>query len=342
MASWCSFENSGDDDVTVAGAGATTHRPPTAAGHGRSTHAGWTIITTERQGRSARRMPRNKVTVIGAGNVGATTAQRIAEAGLADVVLVDIVEGLPQGKGLDLAEAAPVVSHDAHVVGTNDYADTAGSDVIVVTSGLARQPGMSRDDLLTKNAGIVRSVVESAAAVSHDAIIVVVTNPIDAMCHVAGDASGFPRERVIGVAGLLDSARFRTFIPRELGVSVASTHAFVLGGHGDTMVPLPRYSTAGGVPITELMAAERIEALVDRTRNGGAEVVALLKTGSAFYAPAASVYQMVDAILNDRHMILPCAAYLDGPFGVDGLYVGVPVRLGRGGIEEIVTIELTA
>jgi malate dehydrogenase len=281
------------------------------------------------------------VTVIGAGNVGATTAQRIAEAGLADVVLVDIVEGLPQGKALDLAEAAPVLGHDCQVRGTNDYADTAGSDVIVVTSGLARQPGMSRDDLLARNAGIVRSVVSQAAAASPDAIIIVVTNPLDAMCHVALEASGFPAERVIGMAGVLDSARFRSFIAAELGVSVTNTHAFVLGGHGDTMVPLPRYSTVGGVPITELMSPERIAAVVDRTRNGGAEVVALLKTGSAFYAPAASTFQMVDAILNDRHMILPCAAHLSGQFGTDGLYVGVPVRLGRTGIEEIVSIELT-
>jgi malate dehydrogenase len=235
-----------------------------------------------------------------------------------------------------------VLGHDCQVRGTNDYADTAGSDVIVVTSGLARQPGMSRDDLLAKNAGIVRSVVSQAAAASPDAIIIVVTNPLDAMCHIALEASGFPPERVIGMAGVLDSARFRSFIAAELGVSVTNTHAFVLGGHGDTMVPLPRYSTVGGVPITELLSAERIEAIVDRTRNGGAEVVALLKTGSAFYAPAASTYQMADAILNDRHMILPCAAHLSGQFGVDGLYVGVPVRLGRSGIEEIVTIELTA
>jgi malate dehydrogenase len=281
------------------------------------------------------------VTVIGAGNVGATTAQRIAEAGLADVVLVDIVEGLPQGKALDLAEAAPVLGHDMRITGTNDYADTAGSDVIVVTSGLARQPGMSRDDLLARNAGIVRSVVSQAAAASPDAIIVVVTNPLDAMCHVALEASGFPPERVIGMAGVLDSARFRTFIAQELGVSVTNTHAFVLGGHGDTMVPLPRYSTVGGVPITELLPADRIEALVDRTRNGGAEVVGLLKTGSAFYAPAASTFAMVDAILNDRHMVLPCAAYLRGDYGTNGLYVGVPVRLGRQGIEQIEQIELT-
>lgn len=281
------------------------------------------------------------VTVIGAGNVGATTAQRIAEAGLADVILVDIVEGLPQGKALDLAEAAPVLGHDCRISGTNDYADTAGSDVIVVTSGLARQPGMSRDDLLARNAGIVRSVVAQAAKASPDAIIIVVTNPLDAMCHVALEASGFPAERVMGMAGVLDSARFRSFIAAELGVSVTNTHAFVLGGHGDTMVPLPRYSTVGGVPITELMSPERIDGIVARTRDGGAEVVALLKTGSAFYAPAASTYQMVDAILNDRHMILPCAAYLEGPYGVDGLYVGVPVRLGRSGIEEVVAIELT-
>jgi malate dehydrogenase len=286
-------------------------------------------------------MARDKVTVIGAGNVGATTAQRIAEAGLADVVLIDIVEGLPQGKGLDLAEAAPVVAHDANVVGTNDYADTAGSDVIVVTSGLARQPGMSRDDLLTKNAGIVRSVVESAAAVSPDAIIVVVTNPLDAMCHVAMDASGFPRERVIGMAGVLDSARFRTFIARELGVSVEDTHAFVLGGHGDTMVPLSRYSTVAGVPITELLPADRVRALEERTANGGAEIVNLLKTGSAFYAPAAGAFEMVEAILLDRKRVLPCAVRLQGEFGVDGLFVGVPVVLGRSGMERVFEIELT-
>jgi malate dehydrogenase len=287
-------------------------------------------------------MARNKVTVIGAGNVGATTTQRIAEAGLADVVLVDIVEGLPQGKGLDLAEAAPLVVHDARVVGTNDYADTAGSDIIVVTSGLARQPGMSRDDLLTKNAGIVRSVVEQAARVSPDAIIVVVTNPLDAMCHVAMEASGFPRERVLGMAGVLDSARFRTFIAQELGVSVEDTHAFVLGGHGDTMVPLSRYSTVAGVPITELLSADRVRALEQRTANGGAEVVALLKTGSAFYAPAAGAFEMVESILLDRKRVLPCAVKLQGEFGVDGLFVGVPVVLGAHGMERVFEIELTA
>jgi malate dehydrogenase len=286
-------------------------------------------------------MPRNKVTVIGAGNVGATTAQRIAEAGLADVVLVDIVEGLPQGKGLDLAEAAPVVVHDARVTGTNDYADTAGSDIVVVTSGLARQPGMSRDDLLAKNAGIVRSVVEQAARHSPDAILVIVTNPLDAMCHVAMAASGFPRERVLGMAGVLDSARFRTFIAQELDVSVEDTHAFVLGGHGDTMVPLSRYSTVAGVPITELLREDRVRALEERTANGGAEVVALLKTGSAFYAPAAGVFEMVEAILLDRKRILPCAVYLTGEFGIDGLFVGVPVVLGAGGMVRVFEVELT-
>jgi len=287
-------------------------------------------------------MPRSRVTVIGAGNVGATTAQRIAEAGLADVILVDIVEGLPQGKGLDLAEAAPVVDHDARVTGTNDYADTAGSDIVVVTSGLARQPGMSRDDLLTKNAGIVRSVVEQAAKHSPDAILIVVTNPLDAMCHVALEASGFPRERVLGMAGVLDSARFRSFIAQELGVSVADTHAFVLGGHGDTMVPLSRYSTVAGVPITELLPADRVRALEERTANGGAEVVALLKTGSAFYAPAAGVFEMVEAILLDRKRVLPCAVLLKGEFGTHDLFVGVPVVLGAGGMERVFEIELTA
>jgi len=287
-------------------------------------------------------MARSKVTVIGAGNVGATTAQRIAEAGLADVVLVDIVEGLPQGKGLDLAEAAPVVGHDARVTGTNDYADTAGSDIIVVTSGIARKPGMSRDDLMNTNAGIVKSVVEASAAVSPNAILIVVTNPLDVMCHVAMRASGFPRERVLGMAGVLDSARFRTFIAQELNVSVEDTHAFVLGGHGDTMVPLPRYSTVAGIPITELLPAERIAALVDRTANGGAEVVALLKTGSAFYAPAASVFEMVESILLDRKRVLPCAVDLQGEYGQRDLFVGVPVVLGAAGLERVVEIKLTA
>ncbi len=287
------------------------------------------------------RAPRRKVTIIGAGNVGATVAQRIAEAGMADVVLVDIVEGLPQGKALDLAEAAPLLGHDVQVTGTNDYADTADSVVIVVTSGIARQPGMSRDDLLLKNAQIVNSVVEKAAKYSPNAVIVVVTNPLDAMCHVALKASAFPRWRVIGMAGVLDSSRFRTFVSMELGVSPANTSAFVLGGHGDTMVPLPRYSTVGGVPITELMSADQIERLVERTRNGGAEIVSLLKQGSAYYAPAAAVAEMVDAILNDRHKILPCAALLKGEYGVDGLFMGVPVRISRVGVDEIVQIQLS-
>ena len=286
-------------------------------------------------------MARNKVTVIGAGHVGATTAQRIAEAGLADVVLVDIVDGLPQGKGLDLAEAAPVVPHDARVVGTNDYTETAGSDVVVVTSGIARKPGMSRDELMSTNAGIVRSVVEDAVRHSPDCILVIVTNPLDAMCHVAMQASGFPRERVIGMAGVLDSARFRAFIAMELGVSVEDTHAFVLGGHGDTMVPLPRYSTVAGIPITELMSPERVQALVERTAGGGAEIVALLKSGSAYYAPAAATFEMVESILADRKRVLPCAAYLQGEYGVEGLFVGVPVVLGARGMERVIEITLT-
>ncbi len=287
-------------------------------------------------------MARNKVTVIGAGNVGATTAQRIAEAGLADVVLVDIVEGMPQGKALDLAEAAPVVGHDARVIGSNDYADTAGSDIIVVTSGIARKPGMSRDELLATNAGIVSSVVKGSTEVSPDAILIIVTNPLDAMCHVAMRASGFPRERVIGMAGVLDSARFRTFIAMELGVSVEDVHAFVLGGHGDTMVPLSRYSTVAGVPITELLPADRVAALEQRTAKGGAEIVSLLKTGSAYYAPAASTFEMVDSILRDRKRVLPCAVQLKGEFGVDGLFVGVPVVLGRDGLDRVFEITLTA
>jgi malate dehydrogenase len=284
---------------------------------------------------------RRTVTVIGAGNVGATAAQRIAEAGLADVWLVDVVEGLPQGKALDLAEAAPLHYHDFAVRGTNDYADTAGSDVIVVTAGLARQPGMSRDDLLLKNSGIVRAVVGKAVEHSPNAVLVLVTNPLDAMVHVALETSGFPRERVIGMAGVLDSARFRTFIAAELGVSATDVSAFVLGGHGDTMVPLPRFSTVAGIPLPELLSQDRIDALVTRTRNGGAEVVALLKSGSAFYAPASSVLHMVDSILNDRKRVLPCAVLLKGEFGIDGLVVGVPVVLGSAGMERIIEIKLT-
>jgi malate dehydrogenase len=287
------------------------------------------------------RTPRRKVTIVGAGNVGATVAQRVVEAGLADVVLLDIVPGLPQGKALDLAEAAPLLAHDVSVTGTNDYLDTADSTVVVITSGLARQPGMSRDDLLLKNAQIVSGVVEQAAKHSPNAVLIVVTNPLDAMCHVALKASGFPRWRVIGMAGVLDAARFRTFLSMELGVSPANTSAFVLGGHGDTMVPLPRYSTVGGVPITQLMDKEQIDRLIDRTRNGGAEIVALLKTGSAYYAPGAATAEMVDAIIEDRHKILPCSAFLKGEYGVEGLFVGVPVRLSRVGVDEIVQVELT-
>ena len=285
---------------------------------------------------------RRKVTVIGAGNVGSTAAQRIAEAGVADVYLIDVVEGLPQGKALDLSESAPLQHHDQMIVGTNDYADTTESDIIVVTAGLARQPGMTRDDLLLKNAVIVRDVVAKAVHYSPDAILVVVSNPLDAMVHVAIETSGFPRERVIGMAGVLDSSRFRTFIAQDLGVSSSDVSAFVLGGHGDTMVPLPRYSTVAGIPLPELMKPERIEELVQRTRNGGAEVVALLKSGSAFYAPASSVLHMVDSILNDRKRVLACAVLLSGEYNIDGLVVGVPVVLGAAGVERIIEVALTA
>ncbi len=286
------------------------------------------------------RSPRGKVTVVGAGNVGATVAQRVVESGLADVVMLDIVPGLPQGKALDLAEAGPLLGHDVTVIGTNDYADTADSTVVVVTSGLARQPGMSRDDLLMKNAQIVSNVVEQAARHSPNAVLIVVTNPLDAMCHVALKASGFPRERVVGMAGVLDAARFRTFVSMELGVSPVNTCAFVLGGHGDTMVPVPRYATVGGVPLPQLMSQEQIDRIVQRTRDGGAEIVSLLKTGSAFYAPGAATAEMIHAILEDRHVILPCSAYLEGEYGVEGLFMGVPVRLGRVGVDEIVQVEL--
>jgi len=286
-------------------------------------------------------MPRNKVTVVGAGNVGATAAQRIAEAGLADVVLVDIVEGLPQGKGLDLAEAAPVVGHDARITATNDYADTAGSDIVVVTSGLARQPGMSRDDLLMKNAGIVKSVVAQAVAHSPNAILIIVTNPLDAMCHVAMAASGFPRERVIGMAGVLDTARFRAFLAEALDVSVEDIQAMVLGGHGDTMVPLISYTTVAGIPVTHFLSKPTLDKIVERTRNGGAEIVAFLKTGSAYYAPSAAVVQMVEAIVRDKKRILPCAAWLQGEYGLSGMYCGVPCKLGRTGLEKIVDVKLS-
>ncbi len=283
----------------------------------------------------------NKVTVVGGGHVGATTAQRIVEKELADVVLVDIVEGMPQGKALDLLQAGPVEGYDCHLEGANSYEATAGSDVVVVTAGLPRKPGMSRDDLLLKNAAIVKSVTEQVARHSPEAIVIIVSNPLDAMCHVAHWVSGFPRNRVMGMAGILDSARFRTFIAMELKVSVESTHAFVLGGHGDTMVPLARYSTVAGIPITELIPADRLEAIIQRTRDGGAEIVKLLGTGSAYYAPSAGAAEMVESILKDKKKILPCAAHLDGEYGISNLFVGVPVKLGRDGIEEIVQINLT-
>ena len=283
-----------------------------------------------------------KVTVIGAGNVGATAAQRLAEKELCDVVLIDIVEGVPQGKALDLTEAAPVEKHDAHLTGANDYDPSANSDIVIITAGIPRKPGMSRDDLISTNAGIVKSVSQQVAALSPDAILIIVSNPLDAMCHVAHEASGFPKERVIGMAGVLDSARFRAFISMELNVSVENTHAFVLGGHGDTMVPLPRYSTVAGIPITELLSEDRIDALVDRTRNGGAEIVGLLKTGSAYYAPASAAVEMAESILKDKKKILPCAVYLQGEYGLKDLFIGVPVKLGAGGVEEIIEITLTA
>jgi malate dehydrogenase len=282
-----------------------------------------------------------KVTVVGAGNVGATAAQRLAEKQLCDVVLVDIVEGVPQGKALDLSEAAPIEKHDSHLTGANSYEETAGSDIVIITAGIPRKPGMSRDDLISTNAGIVKAVTKEVATRSPEAILIIVSNPLDAMCHVALDASGFPRERVIGMAGVLDSARFRAFISMELNVSVENTHAFVLGGHGDTMVPLPRFSTVAGIPITELMAQDRIDALVERTRNGGAEIVALLKTGSAYYAPASAAVEMAESILKDKKKILPCAAYLQGEYGQQDLFIGVPVKLGARGVEDIIEITLT-
>ena len=282
-----------------------------------------------------------KVTVVGAGNVGATLAQRIADRELADVVLIDILEGMPQGKGLDMMEATPVEGSDARVIGTNDYKDTAGSDIVVVTAGLARKPGMSRDDLLQANYKIVKACTENAAKHSPDSILIIVSNPLDAMCQVARKVSGFPKHRVFGMAGILDSARMRAFIAMELEVSVENTHAFVLGGHGDTMVPLPRYSTVAGIPITELMAKERVDAIVQRTRKGGAEIVGLLNTGSAYYAPSSAAAEMVDAVLKDKHKILPCCCYLEGEFGIKGLYVGVPTQLGAKGVEKIWEIKLT-
>jgi malate dehydrogenase len=282
-----------------------------------------------------------KVTVVGAGNVGATAAQRLAEKQLCDVVLVDIIEGVPQGKALDLKEAAAIEKHDSHLTGTNGYDETTDSNIVIITAGIPRKPGMSRDDLISTNAGIMKNVTQEVASRSPDATIIVVSNPLDAMCHVAYDTCGFPKQRVIGMAGVLDSARFRAFIAMELNVSVENTHAFVLGGHGDTMVPLPRYSTVAGIPITELLAKDRIDALVERTRNGGAEIVALLKTGSAYDAPASAAVEMAESILKDKKKILPCAAYLQGEYGIQDLFIGVPVKLGAAGIEEIIEITLT-
>lgn len=285
---------------------------------------------------------RKKVTVVGAGNVGATAAMRLAEKELADVVLVDILEGVPAGKALDLTEAAPIEKHDAKITGiTGDYDEAKDSDIVIITAGIPRKPGMSRDDLLSTNMGIMQGVTKEIAVVAPDAILIIVSNPLDAMCHVAHDTSGFPKNRVMGMAGVLDSARFRAFIAMELDVSVENTHAFVLGGHGDTMVPLPRYSTVAGIPITELMPKNRIEALVERTRKGGAEIVGLLKTGSAYYAPSSAAVEMAEAILMDKKKILPCAALLEGEYGIDGLFIGVPVKLGENGVEEIIEIRLT-
>ncbi|HVC20786.1 MAG TPA: malate dehydrogenase [Vicinamibacterales bacterium] len=283
-----------------------------------------------------------KVTVVGSGNVGATAARSIADKELADVVLVDILEGVPQGKGLDILEACPIEKSDARVLGTNDYAETANSDVVVITAGLARKPGMSRDDLLQKNFAIIKDVTEKIVKYSPNTVIVPVTNPLDVMAQAILRLSGFPRERVIGMAGVLDSARMRAFIAAELRVSVENTHAFVLGGHGDTMVPLPRYSTVAGIPITELMDRETIDRIVKRTAAGGAEIVKLLGTGSAYYAPASAAVEMVEAILKDKHKIMPCSVFLQGEYGIRDLFVGVPVKLGARGVEQIIEITLTA
>lgn len=283
-----------------------------------------------------------KISVIGAGNVGATLVQRLAEAELCKtVVSVDIVEGVPQGKALDILQSGPVYGYDTKVIGSNTYDVIEGSQIVVVTAGLPRKPGMSRDDLLELNAKILTDVSQNIKKFAPNCIVIVVSNPLDVMCHVALDVTGFPSERVIGMAGVLDSARYRTFIAEELNVSVNDVHAFVLGGHGDSMVPLPRYSTVAGIPITELMDKATIDRLVDRTRNGGAEIVAHLKTGSAFYAPSASVVDMIESIVKDKKRILPCAVYLKGQYGVKDLYQGVPVKLGKNGLEEIIEIKLT-
>ncbi len=284
---------------------------------------------------------RKKITVVGAGNVGATTAHRLVDKQLADVVLIDILEGVPQGKGLDLLEAGPIEGYDVHIKGTNDYADTANSNLVVMTAGFPRKPGMSRDDLLKANYDVVKGTIEKIVNYSPDCILIVVTNPLDAMTQTAFRASGFSRNRVIGMAGVLDAARYRTFIAEALNVSVENVHGFVLGGHGDTMVPVPRYTSVAGIPVTELLPKEQLDAIITRTRNGGAEIVNFLKTGSAYYAPSAAIVEMVDAIFNDRKKILPCTAYLEGEYGIKGLFVGVPVKLGARGIEQILEIKLT-
>jgi malate dehydrogenase len=286
-------------------------------------------------------MSRKKITVVGAGNVGATAAQRLAERDYADVVLVDIVDGIPQGKALDLNQAGPVVGYEPNVVGTTGYEETAGSDIVIITSGFPRQPGMSRDDLLAKNKEIVGGVAKEVAERSPDAIVIVVTNPLDAMCHVAYDVTGFPRQRVIGMAGVLDSARFRTFLAWELGVSAQDVTGFVLGGHGDTMVPVVSYTNVAGIPVSQKIDPARLEEIVQRTRDGGAEIVKYLQKGSAYYAPSAAAVEMCDAIVFDQKRVLPCAALCDGEYGLKDLFVGVPVKLGAAGVEEIIEIELT-
>jgi malate dehydrogenase len=286
-------------------------------------------------------MTRKKVTVIGSGNVGASVAMRLADKQMADVVLIDILEGIPQGKALDMLESGPIEGSDVNIRGTNDYADTADSDLVVMTAGFPRKPGMSRDDLLRANYEVVNGAIAQAAKHSPEAILIVVTNPLDAMVQTAFRVSGFPKHRVLGMAGVLDTARYRTFIAEALSVSVRDVQGFVLGGHGDTMVPVPRYTTVAGIPVDDLMPPDQLEAIVKRTRNGGAEIVNLLKTGSAYYAPAAAVVEMIDAIFKDRKRILPCAAYLEGEYGIHGVFVGVPVKLGARGIEQIVEIKLT-
>ncbi|KAB2837044.1 MAG: malate dehydrogenase [Candidatus Brocadia sp.] len=287
-------------------------------------------------------MSRKKITVIGAGNVGATTAQRLMEKEMGDVILVDVVQDMPQGKALDILESAPIYGYDSTICGTNGYEETRDSDIVVITSGVARKPGMSRDDLLKTNAGIVKGVVENVVKTSPNAILIVVSNPLDAMTYVAHKISRFPKHRVIGMAGVLDAARFRTFIAIELKVSVESIHACVLGGHGDTMVPLTRYTTVAGVSVEELIPKARLEAIVQRTRDGGAEIVSLLKTGSAFYAPSAAVAEMAESIIKDKKKILPCAVLCEGEYGINGLFVGVPVKLGEKGMEQIFEIKLNA